>query len=216
MSDLLNKFNSIEILRFFLHGLFVVFPISIFPNIVNSIGPIGFTFLIIFSGIILYSIPIDNFIPFYKKKYIEEINKIIKNICDKKIENPRALYDLYFYNEMGDNLRYRIHFYVSLYYLYSRIFISVILYSVLFIIILLCYFFEVKTSIFGVLFELNPFPYKLISILILCLVSIILSFNAANNIIKLISELEITNIKCNSNKIIELFNNYNKTKINVS
>ena len=135
VSQILGRFSAIEITRFFLHGLFVVFPLTLFPIISDAIGLPGLVAVVIFAGLLMYVLPVDRFsnsFKLYSSGFDENLRKLIWGDDDKMSQYSRSVYDVLFYDKLPEPLRYRIHFLVSLYYLYSRIAVAGLFYAIVF------------------------------------------------------------------------------------
>jgi len=134
MPEIFERFTSIEILRLFLHGLFFVFPLTLFPRFVGTLGSVGFITLVVFSGAVLYASPVDAAFRVFRRDYKAGIDNFIEKIVGidrSKLKcDFRSLYDIVFYRRLGSALRTRIHFMVSLYYFYSRTFAACAFYLV--------------------------------------------------------------------------------------
>jgi len=133
MSEIFERFTSIEILRLFLHGLFFVFPLTLFPRLAGTLGSVGFITLVVFSGAILYASPVDAAFRVFRdyKAGIDNFIEKTVGIDRSKLKcDFRSLYDIVFYQRLGPALRTRIHFMVSLYYFYSRTFAACVFYLV--------------------------------------------------------------------------------------
>lgn len=76
--------------------------------------------------------PVEKFVPNYRKYYIQDLNNHILSVLGQKVENVRDLYDVFFYEKLNQVARYRIHFQVSLYYFYSRTWFVSLLHAVIF------------------------------------------------------------------------------------
>ena len=211
MSEIFQNFSAIEILRLFLHGLFFVFPLVVFPNFSSQLNIINLTTLIVVSGLILYAAPIDFFFPIFKQKYKKEINLMINEVSKDLLKDikypvdPRSLYDIFYYDKLSRPLRYRIHYMVSLYYFYSRTFFASLFYIVLLPLIWLIKSVNV-TSLFElkmILMNIFDSDIKIILItLIFAIITIFSYFKARNVLIETIN-LEKTIIACRSNEICE-------------
>jgi hypothetical protein len=104
-----------------LHGVFALYPIAFFPEILYAISPTGIVLFAIVAGMILYAVPVDSLIPSYKKYYIKGLNDHLISILGLRgFKDVRSLYDVFFYEKLSEVIRYRIHWLVSLYYFYSR------------------------------------------------------------------------------------------------
>jgi hypothetical protein len=135
MSQAFGRFNAIEITRFFLHGLFVVFPLTLFPVIPSGIGLPGLTAIVIFAGLFMYVLPVDRFsksFELYSSGFDENLTKLMWGDDKRMAKYSRSVYDALFYDKLSEPLRNRIHFLVSLYYLYSRIAAVGLIYAIVF------------------------------------------------------------------------------------
>ena len=56
--------------------------------------------------------PVEKFVPNYRKYYIQDLNNHILSVLGQKVENVRDLYDVFFYEKLKQVARYRIHFQV--------------------------------------------------------------------------------------------------------
>jgi hypothetical protein len=128
----IGRFTAVDILRLFLHGIFAIYPIAFFPEITNSIGSAGIVIFGIVAGLILYAVPVEKFVPNYRRFYIRELNDHILSVLGRKSENVRDIYDVFFYEKLNAVARYRIHFQVSLYYFYSRTWFVSLLHAIIF------------------------------------------------------------------------------------
>ncbi len=135
MSEFVGRFSSVEIVRFFLGGLFGVFPLALFPNLTSALGVFGAVTAVILAGLLLYVMPVDRFSDGFRY-YSEGFNKELVTMTGVKDDGSglvRQIYDLFFFRELPEALRYRIQFSVSVYYLYSRIAFAGLCYTVLFL-----------------------------------------------------------------------------------
>jgi len=135
MSEFVSRFSSVEIIRFFLGGLFGVFPLALFPTLTSALGVFGAITAVILAGLLLYVMPADRFSSGFRY-YSEGFNKELVGMTGLKDDGTgfvRQVYDLFFFRELPDALRYRIQFSVSVYYLYSRIAFAGLCYAVLFV-----------------------------------------------------------------------------------
>jgi hypothetical protein len=135
VSQALGRFSAIEITRFFLHGLFVVFPLTLFPVISSGVGLPGLAAIVIFAGLLMYVLPVDRFsksFQLYSSGFDENLRKLMWGDDQKMSKYSRSVYDALFYDKLPEPLRYRIHFLVSLYYLYSRIAAAGLIYTIVF------------------------------------------------------------------------------------
>jgi len=80
----------------------------------------------------LYAIPVDLLVPSYRRYYLRELNGHIQSIVGRKVDDVRSLYDVFFYEKLNPDARYRVHFQVSLYYFYSRTWFASLLHAIIF------------------------------------------------------------------------------------
>jgi hypothetical protein len=81
----------------------------------------------------LYAVPIDLLVPSYRKYYVKELNEHLQSIVPRKLDDVRPLYDVFFYEKLNPDARYRVHFQVSLYYFYSRTWFVSLVHAFMFI-----------------------------------------------------------------------------------
>lgn len=212
MSEIFQNFSAIEILRLFLHGLFFVFPLVVFPNFSSQLNIISLTTLIVVSGLILYAAPIDFFFPIFKNHYKKEINSMINELSKEALKDmkysidPRSLYDIFYYDKLSRPLRYRIHYMVSLYYFYSRTFFASLFYVVILPLILLIKYSNITSLLEFRMILMTIFDSDIkifLIILIFAIITVFAYFKARNVLIETIN-LEKTIIACRSNEICEV------------
>jgi hypothetical protein len=136
VSQFFARFSAIEIVRFFLHGLFGVFPVALFPRLASSLGVFGALVSVILAGLLLYVIPVDRFssgFRYYTDGFNEELMRLTHFQGPKDSGLVRQIYDVFFFRDLPEAIRYRIQFNVSVYYLYSRIALAGLFYVALFI-----------------------------------------------------------------------------------
>ena len=190
---MIGRFSAVDILRFFLHGTFALYPIAFFPEIINSIGPAGIVIFGIVAGMFLYAVPIDLLVPSYRRYYDRELNEHIQSIVGRKLDNVRSVYDVFFYEKLNPDARYRVHFQVSLYYFYSRTWFVSLLHAIIFI--PASFYLAIPRPPSSVL---NTFPDegwavlldKSIVLVVLSCVIAIVAFLQSSNVIKRVSSFE--------------------------
>ncbi len=147
----------------------------------------------IVAGMFLYAVPIDLIVPSYRRYYVRELNEHIQSIVGRKIDDTRSLYDVFFYEKLNPDARYRVHFQVSLYYFYSRTWFASLLHAAIF----------TAASLYLVIPRppssvLNTFPNegwivlldKSIALVVLSCVIAIVAFLQSSNVIKRVSSFE--------------------------
>lgn len=123
-----GRFSPLYALRFFIPGFTPWVSLILFPNL---LGKLDLTLLIVVPlvlGIILYSFPIDTHYPLkkvwreYNAGFEAKITKTISSDQSNSNINVRSLYDVFFYTKLSLAERNRVHYRVTLYFAYSRIF----------------------------------------------------------------------------------------------
>lgn len=204
---MIGRFTAVDILRLFLHGIFAIYPIAFFPEIVNSIGPAGIVIFGIVAGLILYAVPVEKLVPNFQKYYIKGLNKHILSILGREVENVRALYDVFFYEKLNHVARYRIHYQVSLYYFYSRTWFVSLVHAITFI--AAAFYLAIPRPPSSVL---NTFPNEGVTILldksivlvVLSCVVAILAFLQSGKVIREVSSFEKTLVDYHQEEIREI------------
>ena len=204
---MVGRFSAVDILRFFLHGTFALYPIAFFPEIIDAIGPARVVIFGIVAGMFLYAVPIDLLVPSYRRYYDRELNEHVESIVGRKLDNVRSLYDVFFYEKLTPDVRYRVHFQVSLYYFYSRTCFVSLLHAIIFALASLYLVIPRPPSS-----VLNTFPNegwmvlldKSIVLVVLSCVIAIVAFLQSSNVIKRVSFFEKALVDYHSKEIREI------------
>lgn len=123
-----GRFSPLYLLRLFIPGFTPWISLILFPDLLGRLNTVILVGANLLLGMVLYSLPIDSHHPLRNvwKKYrsgIEaEIKKIVLPNQPNCGTNIRALYDVFFYTKLSVSERNRVHYRVTLYYAYSRIF----------------------------------------------------------------------------------------------
>jgi hypothetical protein len=81
----------------------------------------------------MYVLPVDRFSQSFRRYssgFDDNLRKLMWGDEQKFASYSRSVYDSIFYDKLAEPLRYRIHFLVSLYYLYSRVAAAGLFYSI--------------------------------------------------------------------------------------